>query len=74
MGLVRGTRRNEGERALGETMKTGDHNHTEDIGEMTVRRTALPDGRYLIYFDFPDAEQRERPEPDDTTAPQDTNV
>jgi hypothetical protein len=22
------------------------------IGEMSVRRTTMPDGRYLIYFDF----------------------
>ena len=55
-------------------MKTEDHDHSGDIGEMTVRRTALPDGRYLIYFDFPEAGHQKQPEADEVTSPQATNV
>ena len=33
-------------------MNIEDQAQLDAIGEMTVRRTTMPDGRYLIYFDF----------------------
>jgi len=33
-------------------MNIKDQAQFDAIGEMTVRRTTMPDGRYLIYFDF----------------------
>lgn len=55
-------------------MNSEDHHNSEDIGEMKVRRTILPDGRYLIYFDFPRTEREEQPKSSEALEPQNTHV
>ena len=55
-------------------MNNNDRPQSEEIGEMSVRRTTMPDVMYLIYFEFGEPVSPGETKNGDTIKSDDTDV